>query len=88
MRGFKDPHPLNDKPCGLVAVCGGDDPRLVLEHLFNFALALRMAPLTLKSYPYFGVGGKGNVKEDKDLNPIENAKTLGKLLVKAIAKRL
>ncbi|MEO0069632.1 MAG: flavodoxin family protein [candidate division WOR-3 bacterium] len=87
MRGFKEPHPLNNKPCALIAVCGGDDPRPVLEHLFNFALCLRMNPITMKSYPYFGVGGKGRVKEDKDLNPIENAKVLAELLVKAMARR-
>ncbi|MEO0097429.1 MAG: flavodoxin family protein [candidate division WOR-3 bacterium] len=84
MRGFKESSPLNDKPCGLIAVCGGDDPRPVLEHLFNFALCLKMKPVTMKSYPYFGVGGKGDVKKDKDLNPIKNAKILAELLVKAI----
>ncbi|MEO0098654.1 MAG: flavodoxin family protein [candidate division WOR-3 bacterium] len=87
MRGFKKPHPLNEKPCGLIAVCGGDDPRPVLEHLFNFALFLRMRPIIMKSYPYFGVGGKGDVKEDKDLNPIENAKFLGEQLVRAKEKK-
>ncbi len=82
-RGFRKPHPLNDKPCGLVAVCGGDNPTPVLEELFNFALCLRMKPVTLKSYPYFGVGGKGRIEEDKDLNPIKNAKLLGQLLAQA-----
>ena len=85
MRGFEEPYPLNDKPCGLVAVCGDDDPRLLLEHLFHFALSLKMRPVFMKSYPYLGVGGKGKVtEEDKYLNPIENAKILGELLVKAI----
>lgn len=41
----------------------------------------------MKSYPYFGVGGKGDVKEDKDLNPIENAKLLGEQLVRAKEKK-
>jgi multimeric flavodoxin WrbA len=88
IREFKDPHPLNDKPCGLVAVTGGDSPYPVLAHLHNFVLALRMKPITMKSYPYLGVGGKGKVEEDKDLNPIENAKILGELLVKAIDERV
>lgn len=87
-RGFKEPEPLNDKPCGLVAVSGVDDPRPVLEHLFNFALSLKMKPITMKSYPYFGVSGKGKVEDDKELNPIENAKVLGELLVKAVEERL
>lgn len=88
IREYKDPEPLNDKPCGLVAVCGSDDPRPVLEHLFNFALSLKMKPITMKSYPYFGVGGKGKIEEDKELNPIENAKIVSKLLVKAMEGKL
>lgn len=87
-RGFKEPHPLDDKPCGLVAVSGGGDPRPVLEHLFSFALSLKMKPVIMKSYPFFGVGGKGKVEEDLDLNPIENARILGELLVKAMEGRL
>jgi len=86
--GFKEPHPLNDKPCGLIAVSGGDDPRPVLEHLLNFALSLKMKPVFMKTYPYFGVGGKGRVEEDKDFDPIENAKVLGRLLVKAMEGKL
>lgn len=84
IRGFEEPHPLRDKPCGFVAVAGGDDPKPVLEYLFDFASHLKMKPITLKSYPCLGVGGKGKIEEDKDLNPIENAKILGELLVKAI----
>jgi len=34
--GFK--HPLEDKPCGLVAVSGGDDVKPVLRYLQDFAL--------------------------------------------------
>jgi multimeric flavodoxin WrbA len=85
--GFTELHPLNDKPCGLVAVSGGDDPRPVLEHLVNFALSLKMRPVFMKSYPYFGVGGKGKIEEDTGLNPIENAKTLGELLIKAVKEK-
>ncbi len=88
LRGFKEPHPLDYKPCGLVAVAGGDDQRPVLEHLFHFALSLKMKPIIMKSYPYFGVGGKGKVKEDKDLNPIENAKNFGEILAKTILNGL
>jgi multimeric flavodoxin WrbA len=83
-RGFKEPHPLNEKPCGLVAVSGGDDPRTVLEQLLNFALSLKMTPIFLKYYPYYGVAGKGKIEKDEDLNPIGNARILGKLLAKAM----
>lgn len=81
---FKEPEPLNDKPCGLVAVSAGSDPYPVLERLFNFALWLKMKPVILKSFPHLGVCGKGKVEEDKEHNPTKNAKVLGELLVKAI----
>jgi multimeric flavodoxin WrbA len=86
--GFKKPHPLNDKPCGLVAVSGGDDPRPVLEHLLSFALCVKMKPVTLKGYPYYGVAGKGRIEEDDDLKPLDNAKILGELLAKAMEEDL
>lgn len=88
MRGFSKPHPLTDKPCGLIAVTGGDSPMPVLERLLNFVLAMRMRPIMLKAYPYLGVDGIGNVKEDEDLKPIENAKILGQLLLKHIEEKL
>lgn len=77
-------HPLEDKPCGLIAVSGGDNVMPILQQMENFALGLRMKVVTLKSYPYIGVGGTGNVAEDEDLNPLGNAKILGKKLVKAV----
>lgn len=88
MRGPNEPHPLTDKPCGFIAVSGGDSPMPVLERLLNFVLALRMRSIMLKAYPYLGVGGTGNVKEDEDLKPIENAKILGQLLVNHIEEKL
>lgn len=86
INGFKEPHPLNEKPCGLVAVSGGDDPHSVLEYLLSFALSLKMKPVFMKSYPYYGVAGKGKIDEDEDLKPIENAKILGQLLARAVKK--
>jgi multimeric flavodoxin WrbA len=83
IRGFTDPHPLNDIPCGLISITGGGEPREVLEQLFNFTLSLKMKPITMKTYPYFGVGGKGLIDEDKELSPIENARELGRLLAAA-----
>ena len=77
-------HPLEDKPCGLIAVSGGADVMPVLKHLMNFALCLRMKVITLKAYPYFGVGGEGDVTKDEDLKPLENAKILGQKLVETI----
>jgi multimeric flavodoxin WrbA len=87
-KGFEKPDPLNDKPCGLVAVSGGDDPRPVLEHLLGFALSVKMKPVIMKSYPYYGVAAKGRIEEDDDLKPFDNAKTLGELLAKSMEGNL
>lgn len=80
-------HPLEDKPCGLIAVSGGSDVMPILQQLENFALCLRMKVVTLKNYPYIGVGGTGNVAKDEDLKPLENAKILGRKLVETIRRK-
>jgi multimeric flavodoxin WrbA len=80
-------HPLEDRPCGLIAVSGGGDVVPTLQILQNFALCLRMKVVTLKSYPYIGVGGIGNVAKDEDLKPLENAKILGRKLVEIIKRK-
>jgi multimeric flavodoxin WrbA len=80
-------HPLEDKPCGLIAVSGGSDVMPILQLLENFALCLRMKVITLKNYPYIGVGGTGNVAKDEDLKPLENAKILGRKLVETIRSK-
>jgi len=83
-KGLKEPEPLEGKPCGLLAVSAEGDVRPVLQHLFNFALFLKMKPVTIGPYPYLGVGANSKLEKDKDLNPIENAKVLGRLLVEAV----
>jgi multimeric flavodoxin WrbA len=80
-------HPLEDKPCGLIAVSGGSDVMPILQQLENFVLCLRMKVVTLKSYPYIGVGGTGNVVKDEDLKPLENAKILGRKLIETIRRK-
>jgi len=80
-------HPLEDKPCGLIAVSGGSDVVPILQQLENFALCLKMQVVTLKSYPYIGVGGTGNVAKDEDLKPLKNAKILGRKLVETIRRK-
>jgi len=84
MRHPSTKHPLEDKPCGLIVVSGGDNVMPILQQLENFALSLRMKVVTLKSYPYIGVGGTGNVAEDEDLKPLENAKILGRKLMETV----
>jgi multimeric flavodoxin WrbA len=80
-------HPLEDKPCGLIAVSGGSDVIQILQQLENFALCLKMQVVTLKNYPYVGIGGTGNVAKDEDLKPLENAKILGRKLVETIRRK-
>jgi multimeric flavodoxin WrbA len=80
-------HPLEDKPCGLIAVSGGSDVMQTLQLLENFALCLKMKVVTLKNYPYIGVGGTGDVTKDEDLKPLKNAKTLGRKLVESIRRK-
>ena len=82
-KGHKE-HPLEDKPCGLVGVSFSTPPTPVLTRLQQFVLELRMKPILLKSYPFLGLAGNEKMEKDKFLNPLENAETLGKLLVEAV----
>ena len=77
MRGFKEPHPLTNKPCGLIAVSAENDTIPSLQHLLNFALFLKMKPVFIDSYPFIGVSGRGGYKDN-----LAEAKELGRLLVK------
>jgi multimeric flavodoxin WrbA len=80
-------HIFKDKPCLLVGVTGGDEPIQLLQHLFHFALSMRMKPLQLTDYPFYGVGGKGRVTEDEDLKPLEQARKMGRKLVKILREK-
>lgn len=82
-RGHNE-HPLQGKPCGLVAVSFSDPVKHILVSLQQFALEMRMRPIALKSVPFLGVAGNDKMEKDEFLRPLENAETLGKLLVEAI----
>ncbi len=82
-RGHKGPHVLEDKPCAFVVATGGGEGVEVLRYLFQFALAARMTPLTLKRYPYYGVVGRGDLEKD-EAKPVEAARDLGRLLASAL----
>jgi multimeric flavodoxin WrbA len=77
MRNFKEPHPLADKPIGLIAVSAENDTIPVLQHLLNFALFLKMKPVFIDAYPFIGISGRGGYKDN-----LPEAKEMGKLLVK------
>jgi len=77
MRGFKEPHPLADKPVGLISVSAENDTMPVLQHLLNFALFLKMKPVFIDAYPFIGISGRGGYKDN-----LPEAKAMGRLLAK------
>jgi multimeric flavodoxin WrbA len=82
MRRFKEPHPLADKPIGLIAVSAENDTMPVLQHLLNFSLFLKMKPVFIDAYPYIGISGRGGYKDN-----LAEAKELGSSLVKQVKIR-
>lgn len=82
-RGHKGAHVLEDKPCAFVVATGGGEAGDVFRYLWDFALATRMAPLTLKRSPYYGVIGRGDLEKDEE-KPLEAARDLGRLLAASL----
>ncbi|MCX7750803.1 MAG: flavodoxin family protein [Candidatus Bipolaricaulota bacterium] len=82
-RGHKGAHLLEDKPCAFVVATGGGEAGNVFRYLFEFAMATRMNPVTVKHYPYYGVVGRGELEKDED-RPLEAARELGRLLADAL----
>lgn len=76
--------PYADKPCGLVAVAEYSTPQVILEYLRDFCLLFKMRPITLKTFPYLGVGGHGELDKDEIFNPFERARELAEGLVAAV----
>lgn len=82
VRGHRAPSPLLGKPCGLVGVAAEGDPQQVLEHLFRFALTMRMEPLYLKAFPFYGVAARTG-DEGPLAAALETAAILGRMLGEA-----
>jgi len=83
MRKHKATHLLEDKPCALVAATGGGDATEVFRYLFGFAMSVRMNPVTVKRYPYYGVEGRGDLSKDPG-TASDRAHELGRLLADAL----
>lgn len=81
------PSPLLNKPVAFISVCYIDSPIPVLEYLHKFAAFMRMKPVNLGVFPYFGVAGRDDLAKDTYYQPIEKAKILGSLLAKAISEK-
>ncbi len=76
--------PIADKPFGLIAVSGtgGYYNLPLLEHLQRFCLYLQMKPAITKVSLFIGVTGEDPV--EKDVKALENARTLGRAIVKML----
>lgn len=83
MRKHKAAHLLEDKPCALVAATGGGDATEVFRYLYHFAVSVRMDPLTVKHYPYYGVDGRGDLAADPG-TALDRARALGRQLADAL----
>lgn len=92
---YKEGHnPLTDKPCLLVTISASGsnfNAFQILHHLQEFALMLRMQPVTTNFWPHIGFSAKsGNIKKGsilKETGVIEKAKEVMALLVREIEKR-
>jgi len=77
--------PLAGKPCGLVAVAEYSNPQGILEYLNDFCLLLGMKPVSIDSFPHFGVGGHGDIDGDGTFRPLDRARELGEALLHAVS---
>ena len=78
-----DASPLAGKPCGLVAVAEYSNPHAILEYLHDFALLVKMRPIELRSFPYLGVGGHGELDKDEIFHPFARSRELAEGLIDA-----
>jgi multimeric flavodoxin WrbA len=83
MRGHKGTHLFEDKPCAFISATGGGDPMEVFRYLFGFAMSMRMTPLTIKRFPYYGVAGRGDLAKDEG-KPFDGASELGRFLAEEV----
>lgn len=77
--------PFSGKPFGLLIASGSEAYSVLpmLDHLMEFFLWLQMRWVGSKSWPFKGVAGKDPISEDK--HALEEARTLGRYVAKAVA---
>ena len=76
--------PLYGKPCALIGLTQYSSPTQILEYLNDFAHLLKMEPVSLKQFPYLGIGGQGDIHNDQIFSPFECAKEMAESLVGAV----
>lgn len=85
--------PFDGKLCALMAISASGssfNAFQILHHLQEFALMMRMHPITTNTWPFIGFSGKsGDIEKGailKEKETIHQAKELLKLLVKEVEK--
>jgi multimeric flavodoxin WrbA len=81
-----DESPLKGKPCGLIGVAEYSNPHQILEYLHDFCTVLKMSPVMLERFPYLGVAGQGDVRQDTIFDPFERSKDLAGAIIKELRK--
>ena len=76
--------PLLGKPCGLIGVAEYSNPQGMLEYLHDFSTVLKMRPVLLDSFPYLGVAGQGDIREDTTFQPFQRAKELAAAITESL----
>jgi len=79
--------PLLGKPCGLIGVAEYSNPQQILEYLHDLCATLGMRPVLTDKFPYLGVAGQGDVKNDMTFHPFQRAKDLAVAIVNTAEKR-
>ena len=80
-----DESPLKGKPCGLIGVAEYSNPHQILEHLHDFCTVLKMKPVMLERFPYLGVAGQGDIRQDTIFDPFERSKDLAGAIVREVS---
>lgn len=86
-------NPLAGKPCGFIVVSASGssfNAFQILHHLQEFALMLRMQPITTSFWPFIGLSAKsGDIEKSailKETKVIEQAREVLRLLIREIEK--
>ena len=85
--GKKAESPLKNKPCAIIGVAQYSNPHQVLEYLHDFCLLLGMRPVPLARFPYLGIAGQGDIRQDHTFRPFERCRDAASALQEALAAK-
>ncbi|RPH32153.1 MAG: NADPH-dependent oxidoreductase [Bacteroidales bacterium] len=69
---------LSDKPCILIGVAEYSNPQVMLEYLNDFCMILKMKPVLLEKFPYFGIASHSKIIENSEFNTMESIDELAR----------